>query len=66
MNTGEVITINTLQQIREIFDCNRNKAEKIEKLIKEIAVEGFYEHEERQAIENEDILEDEGEWEIPF
>lgn len=61
-----MITISTLQEIREIFDCNRNKAEKIEKIIKKIAVEGVYENEERQAIRNEDILEDEGEFEVPF
>ena len=56
-----MITINTLQKIRKLFDCNRQKAEEIKELIGEIAVEKVYEFEERQAIENEQELED-----LPF
>ena len=56
----------TIQDVRQTFNCTRKQAEEIMQMIKQLAVEGVCEHEERQAIQNEDILEDEGEFDVPF
>ncbi len=54
-----------IADIRQTFNCTREQAKDIKEMIKQIAVEGVYEFEERQAIRNEEIdMSDE--WEIPF